>query len=67
MRRGVKAFEGSNPRDQLGWLVLRVIAELSPCTKTSLIAYVAAGGSNSAVGHTSFSPHTRELFCVTLS
>jgi hypothetical protein len=66
MRRGVKAFEGSNPSDQLGWLVLRVIAELSPCTKTSLIAYVAAGDSNSAVGHTTLNPHTREFFCNAL-
>jgi hypothetical protein len=61
MRRGTKPFESSNPEDQLAWLVLRVIAALSPCTKTSLIAYVAAGDSKSTVGQTTFTPHRRTL------
>jgi hypothetical protein len=62
MRLGTKPFESSNPEDQLAWLVLRVIAALSPCTKASLIDYViAAGDSNSKVGQTTFTPHRRKL------
>jgi hypothetical protein len=62
MRLGTKPFENSNPEDQLAWLVLRVIAALSPCTKASLIDYViAAGDSNSKVGQTTFTPHRRKL------
>jgi hypothetical protein len=58
MRQGVKAFDHSNPGDQLAWLVLRVVAELSPCTETSLIACVSGSDdSNSVNGHAS---HTRE-------
>jgi murein L,D-transpeptidase YcbB/YkuD len=59
MRREVKALEDSNSGDQLAFLVLRVVAELSPSTKTSLIAYVSGGDSTS--GHTVSDPHTREL------
>ena len=59
MRRGVKAVEDSNSGDQLAWLVLRVIATLSPCKTTSLIAYVS--GSTSELGHTASDSHTREL------
>jgi hypothetical protein len=40
-------------------LVLRVVAALSPCKKTSLIAYVS--GSTSELGHTASDSHTREL------
>jgi murein L,D-transpeptidase YcbB/YkuD len=47
MRRGVKGLEDSHSKDQLTWLVLRVVAELAPCTKTSLIAYVSGGDSTS--------------------
>ena len=62
MRLGARPFESSNPDDQLAWLVLRVIAALSPCTKASLIDYViAAGDSNSKVGQTTFIPHRRKL------
>ena len=62
MGLGTKPFESSNPEDQLAWLVLRVIAALSPCTKASLIDYViAAGDSNSKVGQTKFTPHRRKL------
>jgi hypothetical protein len=59
MRRGVKAVEDSNSGDQLAWLVLRVIAALSPCKKTSLIAYVS--GSTSELRRTASDPYTREL------
>lgn len=58
MRRGVKAVD-SNSGDQLAWLVLRVIAALSPCKKASLIAYVS--GSASELGRTASDSHTREL------
>ena len=62
MRLGTKPFETSNPEDQLAWLVLRVIAALSPCTRASLIDYViAAGDSNSKVGQGTFTPHRRKL------
>jgi len=62
MRLGIKPFESSNPEDQLAWLVLRVIAALSPCAKASLIDYViAAGDSNSKVGQSIFTPHRRKL------
>ena len=47
MRRGVKGLEDSHSKDQLTWLVLRVVAGLAPCTKTSLIAYVSGGDSTS--------------------
>jgi len=38
MQRRVNALEGLNPEDQLAWLLLRVVAELSPCTERSLLA-----------------------------
>src|SRR6476646_5079317 len=56
MRRSIKPFEGCDRGDQLAWLVLRVIEALSPCTKTSLIAYLAA-----EVRLTTFTPHTQKL------
>ncbi len=62
MRLGTKPIESSNPEDQLAWLVLRVIAALSPCRKASLIDYViAAGDSSSKAGQTTFTPHRRKL------
>jgi hypothetical protein len=61
MRLGTKPLESSNPEDQLAWLVLRVIAALSPCPKASLIAYVAAGDSKSIVGQTTLTLHRRKL------
>jgi hypothetical protein len=41
MRRGITSFEDSGWRDELAWLLLRVIAELSPCTTNSLVAHVS--------------------------
>src|SRR5262249_712758 len=50
------------PEDQLAWLVLRVIAALSPRTKASLIDYViAAGDPNSKVGQNTLTSHRRKL------
>ena len=66
MCQGVEALEGSNPGDQLAWFVLRFIAELSPCTETSLITYVSGGDSTSELGHTASASHTRELICNAL-
>ena len=37
---GVQAFEYSDLRDELAWLVLRVLSKLEPCTETSLVAYI---------------------------
>ena len=54
MRLGARPFESSNPDDQLAWLVLRVIAALSPCTKASLIDRVIAAGDFNT-------PHRRKL------
>jgi murein L,D-transpeptidase YcbB/YkuD len=59
MRRGVKALE--NSRDQLAWLVLRVVAARSPCKTTSLIAYVSGGGSMSELERTASHSHRRDL------
>src|SRR6476646_713963 len=61
MRRSIKPFEGCDRGDQLAWLVLRVIEALSPCTKTSRIAYLAA-----EVRLTTFTPHTQKLLCNSL-
>jgi DNA-binding PadR family transcriptional regulator len=37
---GVQRSEYSVMREELAWLVLRVISKLEPCTETSLIAYI---------------------------
>ena len=39
MRPGVA--QARNSRNELAWLVLRVISGLAPCTETSLIAYIS--------------------------
>jgi hypothetical protein len=51
MRRNIER-ESANLGDQLAWLILRVIGKLSPCPKTSLIAYVSGDrtSSNSPTG-----------------
>ena len=41
MYQGVSALDCTESEDQLAQLVLRVVAKLSPCTKTSLIAYIS--------------------------
>jgi hypothetical protein len=50
MRERVKALEDRNPVDQLACLILRVLAELSPCTERSLIGYVYDGRPRSYDG-----------------
>ena len=58
MRRGVIPFEDSGWRDELAWLLLRVIDELSPCTTKSLVAHVSGDIPPGTPGHAS---HTRKL------
>ena len=42
MRPGVaQALRYSDSRNELAWLVLRVIGRLAPCTETSLVAYIS--------------------------
>jgi len=66
MGRGVKALEESNLKDQLALLVLRVVAEISPCTETSLIAYVSGADCTPESGHTESASQARELICNAL-
>jgi L,D-transpeptidase YcbB len=61
MRRDVKTLEDSDSRDQLAWLLLRVIAEHSSCTETSLVDYISGGDSGSALGDTAPESHVRDL------
>ena len=56
----VKALEDRNPVDQLACLVLRVLAELSPCTERSLVELLSGGDPRSQTGQVRQS-HTREL------
>lgn len=56
----VNALEDRNPVDQLACLVLRVIAELSPCTERSLVELLPEGGPRSQTGQVRRS-HMREL------
>jgi murein L,D-transpeptidase YcbB/YkuD len=57
MRRGITSFE-NGWRDELAWLLLRVIAELSPCSTNSLIAHVSGDIPPGEPGRAS---HTRKL------
>ena len=56
----VNALEDRNPVDQLACLVLRVIAELSPCTERSLVELLSGGDPRSQTGQVRRS-HMREL------
>lgn len=51
MHQGVKALEDTSSMDELAWLVLRVVSELSPCTKRLLLAFVSGSDSTSSPGH----------------
>jgi hypothetical protein len=61
----VKALEDRNPVDQLACLVLRVLAELTPCTERLFIERLSGGDLRSQPGQASHS-HTRELVHSTL-
>ena len=63
MQRRVNALEGLNPEDQLAWLLLRVVAELSPCTERSLLERILGSALLSRQASNS---HTRELVCSAL-
>lgn len=59
MRRGgVTSFEESGWRDELAWLLLRVIDERSPCTTKSLVTHVSGDIPPGTPGRAS---HTRKL------
>jgi len=58
MRQGT---QGHDPNDQLAWLVLRVIDELSPCTEASLLAVVAPGDQDATRTQARFAPEGRKL------
>src|SRR4029453_2849505 len=47
MRSGDQALDSSRSRQELAWLVLRVIEKLAPCTEASLIAYVSGDYTSS--------------------
>ena len=63
MQRRVNALEGLNREDQLAWLLLRVVAELSPCTERSLLERILGSALLSRQASNS---HTRELVCSAL-
>jgi L,D-transpeptidase YcbB len=54
MRSGDQALDSSRSRQELAWLVLRVIEKLVPCNEASLIAYVSGDytSSDSPTRHT---------------
>lgn len=56
MRRGVTSFEGSS--GEFAWLLLRVIAQLCPCSTNALVAHVSG---DTAPGESGRSSHTRRL------
>jgi hypothetical protein len=58
MRQGT---QGHDPNDQLAWLVLRVIDELSSCTEASLLAVVATGDQAATRAQARFGPEGRKL------
>jgi hypothetical protein len=58
MRERIEALEDPNPVDQLACLVLRVLAELSPCTEILLLERVWGSAPQSEAASNS---HTRQL------
>ena len=54
MGERIRALADPNPVDQLAYLVLRVLAELSPCTERSFLEHVLGA---EAASHS----HTRQL------
>jgi hypothetical protein len=62
MRQDVEALEGS--RDQLAFLVLRLIAEHSPCAETYLLSRVT--GADPDDGANASASHAQGLICDAL-
>ncbi len=58
MRRGVAALEYVSKND-LAWLILRVTQKLSPCSKTSLIAYISGDYATSPTSEIIFDALSR--------
>ena len=63
MSRGVNAAEDSISisRDQLAWLILGLVAKISPCTETLLVAYISGADATPELGHTASASQVREL------
>ena len=64
MRPRLSALENINGRNQLAWLLLRVIAELAPCTPASLLSCVS--GQSPPAGSGRPDSGTRRLVFDTL-
>jgi murein L,D-transpeptidase YcbB/YkuD len=58
MPRGIASFKDSGWRDELAWLLLRVIGELSPCTTNFLVTRVS---DDILPGEPGRASHTRKL------
>ena len=58
MRRGVAALECVS-KNELAWLILRVTQKLSPCSKTSLIAYISGDYTTSPTSEIIFDALSR--------
>ena len=58
MRRGVAALECVS-KNELAWLILRVTQKLSPCSKTSLIAYISGDYATSPTSEIIFDALSR--------
>ena len=58
MRRGVAALECVSKND-LAWLILRVTQQVSPCSKTSLIAYISGDYATSPTSEIIFDALSR--------
>jgi murein L,D-transpeptidase YcbB/YkuD len=61
MPQDVKTVEDSYSNDQLAWLVLRLVAEHAPCTKTSLVGSVSGKDPGSNLAAIAPQSHTQEL------
>ena len=61
MHQDSETPDSANSSDQLAWLVLRLVAEHSPCTKTSLVGYVSGEGAGSDHSSTAPDSHTGKL------
>src|SRR5262245_55147337 len=62
MRPDVAAVDES--KDQLAWLVLRLIADDSPCSETTLFSRVFGGAAEEAQRHAN--SHAQALICDAL-
>jgi L,D-transpeptidase YcbB len=66
MRRQRTALKDSSSWDQLACLVLRVIAQLSPCTRESLITFILGRDSALHLGPAAPNSHELEFLSIAL-